>query len=220
MSTRSVGAVLAGVAAVALAARLSVPVPGSPVPQSLQTLAVVLVGAWLGPARGAAALAAYLLVGTLGLPVFADGAAGPAHATGPTAGYFAGFVVATALVGWWVRQGWGTTFASVLAGMVTAHVVILALGWLRLASTLGAPTAFATGVAPFLWGGLVKSGVGALVWVALGPRRGALAPPAGRTLPVTTGVALVGEFDGPPGRAESDGDGAGSRSGTSKKQRG
>ena len=66
MSTRSVGAVLAGVAAVALAARVSVPVPGSAVPQSLQTLAVVLVGASLGPARGATALIAYLLAGALG----------------------------------------------------------------------------------------------------------------------------------------------------------
>ena len=117
MSTRSVGSVLAGVAAVALAARVSVPVPGSPVPQSLQTLAVVLVGAWLGSARGAAALVAYLLAGALGLPVFADGGAGPAYATGPTAGYLAGCVAGAALVGWWVRQSWGTTFARVLAGM-------------------------------------------------------------------------------------------------------
>ena len=191
MSTRSVGTVLAGVAAVALAARVSVPVPGSPVPQSLQTLAVVLVGAWLGPARGATALVAYLLAGTLGLPVFADGTAGIAYTIGPTAGYLAGFVAATGFVGWWVRQRWGKTVASVWAGMAIAHGVILAAGWLRLTWALGAPTAFAAGVAPFLLGGLVKSGVGALLWVALGPRRGVLPPPAGRTLPVTTTAALV-----------------------------
>ena len=214
MSTRSVGTVLAGVAAVALAARVSVPVPGSAVPQSLQTLAVVLVGARLGPARGAAALAAYLLVGALGLPVFADGAAGPAYATGPTAGYLSGFVAGAAFVGWWVRQSWGTTFASVLTGMATAHLVILAVGWLRLASTLGAPTAFATGVAPFLWGGLVKSGVGALVWVALGPSawgaraaRGAdppgqrgSSPGCGSHARIHRGCTTSGEPVGPDGR--------------------
>ena len=83
----------AAVVAVALAAQVSVAIPGSPVPQSLQTLAVVLVGAWLGPVRGGAALILYVAIGAVGAPVFADGAAGAAHLSGPTSGYLAGFVV-------------------------------------------------------------------------------------------------------------------------------
>ena len=63
-------AIAAGVALVAACARVSVPIPGSPVPQSLQTLAVVLVGAVLGPARAALCLIAYVVVGAVGVPVF------------------------------------------------------------------------------------------------------------------------------------------------------
>ena len=87
------------VTALAVSARVSVPVPGSPVPQSLQTLAVVLVGAFLGPVRGGVAIGIYLILGAIGLGVFADGASGYDHLVGPTAGYLIGFVVAAVVVG-------------------------------------------------------------------------------------------------------------------------
>lgn len=166
--TRNFLATLGAAVGVAVAAQVSVPIPGSPVPQSLQTLAVVLVGVAAGPGRGALGVVVYVLMGALGLPVFADGAGGMAHVVGPTAGYLVGFILAAALVGWWVRQPWGIGFLPILAGMVVAHGVILAMGWLRLVPMMGAAAAFSVGVGPFLLGGVVKSAVGAAlarVWL-------------------------------------------------------
>ncbi len=168
------GLSLAGaVVLVALAARVDVPVPGSPVPQSLQTLAVVVVGAWLGPVLGASALALYVLVGALGAPVFADGASGIGVLMGPTAGYLVGFVVGAGIAGLWKGRArtWDAAdlraaFLSATALAVAGHLVILGLGWLRLAVLLGAGPAFTGGVAPFLWGGVAKSLVGAGIVVA------------------------------------------------------
>jgi biotin transport system substrate-specific component len=168
------------VGALALCAQVSVPVPGTPVPQSLQTLAVVLVGAWLGPAPAAGAVLVYIGIGAAGLPVFADGAAGLEHLRGATAGYLAGFVAGAALMGWWVGGHDGesgkalgparrTGFAALFLGAVAAHAVILGLGWARLALMLGAGAAFAGGVAPFVIGGVAKSAVAAAI-VTVGKR--------------------------------------------------
>lgn len=164
-SARDLVLLAAAVVVVAVSARVSVPVPGSPVPQSLQTLAVVLVGAALGARRGGAALALYLLVGAVGVPVFADGAAGAAHLVGPTAGYLVGFVAAAGLVGWGAERGRSTAgFAHTFLLMVLAHVIILVLGWLRLSLEIGSLDALDAGVLPFLWGGVAKSALGAAMW--------------------------------------------------------
>jgi biotin transport system substrate-specific component len=165
---------------VAVSARMSVPVPGSEVPQSLQTLAVVLVGAWLGPRYGGLAAALYLALGAVGLPVYADGAGGAAHLLGPTAGYLVGFVLAAVFVGWGVGVGGarGRLIRAFLV-MALAHLLILALGWLRLSLQIGASEALQTGVLPFLWGGVLKSGVGAAIWWAWDRRRPAVDAQAG-----------------------------------------
>ena len=154
---------MAAVLLIAISARVSVPVPGSEVPQSLQTLAVVLVGAQLGARDGGFAAALYLALGAVGLPVFADGAGGFAHLLGPTAGYLVGFVLAAVLVGWGVGTARGGFLRAFLL-MAAAHLLILGLGSLRLSLQIGAPEALRTGVFPFLWGGVVKSAVGAAVW--------------------------------------------------------
>lgn len=142
---------------VALSARLSVTIPGSPVPQSAQTLAVLIVGALLGARDGTLAVGAYVLAGGLGLPVFSDGAAGWSHLVGPTAGYLVGFIVAAWGVGLLADRGRLGALWSALIAMLAAHAVILALGWLRLAGSLGPVAAFEGGVGPFLIGGIVKS---------------------------------------------------------------
>lgn len=157
----------AGIFAIAVAARVSVSVPGSPVPQSLQTLAIVLVGAWLGPKQGSATLVLYLAAGALGLPVFADGAAGVEHLWGATSGYLAGFVAGGVFVGWAVREAWGARAVGVFGAAIVAHVLILGLGWLRLAAMLGGAAAFTGGVAPFLVGGVAKSLAAAAIWVGV-----------------------------------------------------
>lgn len=150
---------------IAISARLDIPIPGSPVPQSAQTFAVLLVGVWLGARLGAVALFAYLLAGGLGAPVFADGASGWGHLVGPTAGYLVGFLLAATLMGSLSDRGHLSRLPLAIAGMLAGHVVILGLGWARLGAALGPAEAWAQGVAPFLVGGLVKSLVAALLAV-------------------------------------------------------
>jgi biotin transport system substrate-specific component len=173
-------AVLAlAVTALAVSARVSVPVPGSPVPQSLQTLAVVLVGASLGSLRGGLVLALYLLVGAIGMPVFADGAAGVAHLVGPTSGYLVGFVVAAAVVGWGAELA-RAAFLRAFFLMALGHLLILGLGWLRLSFQLGSLGALEAGVLPFLWGGVAKSAAGAAAWTVWHRWRVSHSPPRER----------------------------------------
>lgn len=173
-----------GVVAIALAARVTVTLPGTPVPQSAQTLAVLLVGAALGARTGTWSLAAYLALGGFGVPVFADGGAGWEHLVGPTAGYLLGFVVAAWAVGRMGDLGHLRRVGPALGVMVAAHALILALGWGRLSLVLGPAPAFREGVAPFLLGGVLKSAVAALTVVgiaALRKRRAPEPPPVERS---------------------------------------
>ena len=160
------GMLLLGALAISVGGRLALPLPGAAAPQSAQTLAVLVVGVLLGARCGAASGAIYLLLGAAGLPVFADGAAGPAVLVGPTAGFLLAFPPAAAFAGWWRELGRADRFPLALAGMALAHVGILVLGWARIAVELGAAAAFEAGVRPFLAGAVVKSVVAAVVAAA------------------------------------------------------
>ena len=96
---QSLSMVALGVVIVAGSARVTATVPGVGVPQSAQTLAVLVVGAVLGARDGSLSLVAYVLVGGIGIPVFADGGSGWGHLVGPTAGYLLGFVIAAGAAG-------------------------------------------------------------------------------------------------------------------------
>ena len=146
-----------GVVVVALSARMAATIPGIAVPQSAQTLAVLVVGSLLGARDGALTMTAYLIVGGLGVPVFAEGGSGWAHFAGPTAGYLLGFVAAAGGVGGLADRGLLRRFGPALAFMICGHGLILTLGWMRLTWTLGATAAFWQGVAPFVLGGMLKS---------------------------------------------------------------
>lgn len=148
---------LVAIMVVAVSARFDLAVPGSPVPQSAQTAAVLLVGWALGARDGGSSMLGYVLLGGLGLPVFADGASGWEHLGGPTAGFLLGFLFAAVLVGHLADTGRMTRFGPGVGVMLAGHVVILGLGWARLGVTVGASAGFAQGVAPFLLGGVVKS---------------------------------------------------------------
>jgi biotin transport system substrate-specific component len=168
-------AALAFVGLIALGARVDVAVPGSPVPQSLQTLAVLAAGLALGPRGGLAAGLAYLAAGAVGLPVFSGGASGLVALTGPTAGYLIGFPLAALLVGAGSRRLPGRPvwrMAAVVVGLALAgHALILILGWAGLSLRMGAAPALTAGVTPFLWGMGVKSAALALIApLLLGPR--------------------------------------------------
>ena len=133
----------------------------SGVPITLQTLAVLLAGAALGPWRGAAAVALYLVVGTAGAPIFAGRAGGFSAWAGPTAGFLGGFVLAAFATGWLVRRmrmhGQLTTTGIIGACAVGSLVVLNVIGWgffsLRLHTSLAATVAFAS---PFLAGDIIK----------------------------------------------------------------
>ena len=150
--------------------------PGTDVPQSLQTLAVLLVGCWLGARLGALALVAYVLAGGAGLPVFADGASGWSHLVGSSGGYLVGFVVGAAAIGHYADRGLTRRVPLAFTAMLAGHALILGFGWAWLAQSIGAAAAFSGGVEPFLWGGLAKSLVGCAAAVPLARWADARAP--------------------------------------------
>lgn len=140
---------------IALAAQVAVPMV--PVPMTLQTFAVLLAGAWLGPAWGTLAVLAYLAAGALGLPVFSDGGRGVQALWGPTAGYLWSFPVAAALAGRAARAGWLHPWLTGVALLWALHLLILAVGAAWLARFTGVEAAVRDGAAPFLIGAGVKS---------------------------------------------------------------
>jgi biotin transport system substrate-specific component len=153
--------VLAGTAFLAASAWIEVPMV--PVPMTMQTFAVVLIGAVYGWRLGGATVAAYLAEGAVGLPVFAGGAAGAAHLIGPTGGYLFAFVAVAALVGWCAERGLAGNAVSAFAVMVAGHLAILALGvsWLAALAGMELQQAVAVGATPFLFGMVLKSALAA-----------------------------------------------------------
>jgi biotin transport system substrate-specific component len=158
---RRVFLVLAGT--VFLAASAWIEVPMVPVPMTMQTFAVVLIGAVYGWRLGGATVAAYLAQGAVGLPVFAGGAFGAAHLIGPTGGYLVAFVAVAAAVGWCAERGLAKNAVSAFAVMVAGHLAILALGvaWLATVTGMGLQQAIAVGATPFLFGMVLKSALAA-----------------------------------------------------------
>lgn len=139
--------VAAGTVALAISAKVQVPF--WPVPMTMQTLVVLLIGASFGARLGGITLATYLAQGALGLPVFASGA-GLAYMAGPTGGYLAGFLVAAVAVGWLADRGCGRNVLTTLAAMLLGLVAIYGLGLGWLAAFAGFEKAVAVGLVPFL----------------------------------------------------------------------
>jgi len=149
--------VAAGAALTALLAQVAVPL--YPVPITGQTLAVLLVGATLGAARGAISLALYAVLGIVGLPVFSDYANGVDVILGPTGGYIVGFIVSAALVGWLSERAWERQILKALATFAAGTLVVFAVGlpWLAVALGLDLMQTLNGGLFPFLIGGAIKA---------------------------------------------------------------
>jgi biotin transport system substrate-specific component len=143
--------------ALLLAASAKLQIPFYPVPMTLQTLAVLALGAAFGLRLATATVALYLAEGLVGLPVFAGVGAGPGYMFGPTGGYLAGFLVAAAFVGALTDRGLTRSVTGLALVMSLAHVAIFACGFAWLALALGADKAYALGVAPFYAATLVKT---------------------------------------------------------------
>jgi len=147
---------------IAVCAQISVPMV--PVPMTMQTFAVLLAGAWMGPWRGLSATLLYLAAAWAGLPVLSDARGGLDALTGPTAGYLVMFPVAAGLAGGMGRSGLASRPVAFIAGLCAIHLLVLAVGTAWLAQSIGYSLAIAAGFTPFLVGALVKS---ALVWASL-----------------------------------------------------
>ncbi|WP_395838287.1 biotin transporter BioY [Archangium violaceum] len=163
------GALVLGAALfTALLAQVAIAVPGSPVPITGQTLAVVLTAAALGPVRGMAGQLAYVLLGAVGLPFYSKGASGWAQVFGPTGGYLVGFIPAAFLVGLAARHGFDRLPWKAVPLFLTGQLIILAIGvsWLCVAASLELSTALHKGFLPFLPGGLLKAVIAGL-WTPL-----------------------------------------------------
>ena len=157
---------------VALCAHISVPLYFTPVPLTLQTLAVILIGLTLGPALGASAMVLYLAEGAMGLPVFSPhGPGGIAQLLGPTAGFLFSYPLAAAAAGGVVRAvrlGRSQFPAAVLGGIVASVFIFsMGAGWIALLLHLRPSTAWHMGVAPFLPGELLKIAAAAGAYTTL-----------------------------------------------------
>lgn len=138
-------------------AYLIIPIPGSPVPVVLQNLFVVAAGMLLGPVRGGLAVAIYLLMGAIGLPVFSGGGGGLGHLAGPTGGYLLGFLFAAVAAGA-LSRGKPRLFRDVVAAVV-GMLVVYVVGVPRLKTVLDVSwgAALSVGFFPFLIGDALKA---------------------------------------------------------------
>lgn len=172
---RDVLLTLSAAGAVGLAAQIAVPVPGSPVPITGQTFAVLLAGAALGAARGAAGMLIYLLAGVLGVPWFAAGASGWPSAT---AGYLIGFVLAAALTGQLAALGADRRPLNTIGLMAAGNALIYLVGvpWLAFSTGIDMVAALDAGLVPYVLGDAVKTLLAAAllpgVWVLVDRRAG------------------------------------------------
>ncbi|MGH2418742.1 MAG: biotin transporter BioY [Candidatus Limnocylindria bacterium] len=152
---RDVALVLAAAALTGIAAQISVPLPFTPVPISLQTLTVLLAGAALGPMRGGMAMLLYLVAGMVGVPWFSEQRSGIDF---PSFGYIVGFVLAAVVVGALARRGADRTVVGTVGLMIAGNLLIYVLGVAWLASSLGVTLirALELGAIPFLVGDGLK----------------------------------------------------------------
>jgi len=164
------GAVVLGTLFLALSSYIEVPM--IPVPMTMQTFAVTLVGALYGWRLGAITIVAWLMEAAAGLPVLAGGASGIAHFAGPTGGYLISFPIAGAVVGWLAERGWnGSRVLLAFLAMLIGNALCLVLGAAWLSTLIGVEKAILLGVAPFALGGILKSALAAAVLRVLPGRR-------------------------------------------------
>lgn len=145
--------ILCGSALLGLSAQIAI---GWPVPFTMQTFAVLMIGALFGARLGSLTVLAYLIEGAAGLPVFSLGRGGMPILLGPTGGYLFGFIAAAYVVGWLAQNRWDRRILTTIAAMLIGNLVIYSFGFLWLASIVGLKNALITGIYPFIAGDLIK----------------------------------------------------------------
>ncbi|WP_338676683.1 biotin transporter BioY [Streptomyces sp. SCSIO 30461] len=171
--TKDIALVVGGAVLTGVAAQISLPVPGSPVPVTGQTFAALLVGTALGARRGFLALALYAVAGVAGMPWFAGASSGYAM---PSFGYILGMLLAATVVGALARRGADRSVPRTAGAMVLGSAIIYAVGvpYLALATGMTFGKAVSLGLLPFLVGDALKAALamGALpaAWKLIGRR--------------------------------------------------
>lgn len=171
---RHVALIVIGALFIALTANVTIPVPGTPVPITGQTLSVLLVGGALGFRRGLLAVTLYLVLGFF-LPVYADHNHGVATIAaihqgslvlGATGGYLVGFLLAGGFVGRLAELGWDRHLGGAIAAMMIGNLLIYLVGlpWLALALHLSPAEAIAEGLTPFVLGDAVKLAIAGVLF--------------------------------------------------------
>lgn len=153
-----VALVIGGIAFLGLMAQIAVPVPGSPVPVTGQTLGALLLGSAYGASLGFTTFASYLIIGFLGAPVFASGAHGLTRITGATGGYLVGMLLASLITGYLAGRKWDQKVATVVPTMILGDLVIFSAGlfWLHHSIHATWATTFKLGFTPFILGEVIK----------------------------------------------------------------
>jgi biotin transport system substrate-specific component len=166
--------VVGGIGFIALLAQISIPVPGSPVPVTGQTLAVLLIGTTYGARLGLLTFASYLLAGIAGAPIFAHSATsanhGIARLTGATGGYLVGMLVASLLLGYLADRKADQKFKTSFPALLLGDLIIFTFGltWLHASLDMSWSATFKAGFTPFILGEALKIAITAtslpLVW--------------------------------------------------------
>ena len=166
--------VAAGVAFISLLAQIAIPVPGSPVPVTGQTLAVLLIGTTYGARLGVLTFATYLLAGVAGAPIFAPSATSANHGIdrliGATGGYLVGMLVASLVLGHLADRKADQKFRTSFPALLLGDAIIFTFGllWLQQTLDLSWSKTIAAGFTPFILGEALKIAITAtslpLVW--------------------------------------------------------
>jgi len=150
--------IVGGTLGLAALAQIAVPVPGSPVPVTGQTLGLLILGTTYGSSLGFITFATYILVGVAGAPVFANGGHGLDRIVGPTGGYLIGMLVATFVLGQFARFHLDQKFLTALPSMLAGTVITFTFGvvWLHQYTGQSWSWTFAAGLTPFVVGEILK----------------------------------------------------------------
>lgn len=155
----------------ALGAYIRIPVPGSPVPITLQTLFVILSGAIIGKRLGLFSQFAYVVLGCAGFSIFQGPACGLPYLAGPTGGYLIGFIVAAYAVGALTASGRGGLYRTI-AAFAAGSLIIYTFGaiWLICLYRMDIPAAICAGILPFIPGDIAKTILACLIYSAISQR--------------------------------------------------
>lgn len=169
LSTREL--VLAGLFAAIISILSQFTIPLGTIPLTLQTFAVGFAVTLLGKKTGTIAVLIYLLLGLIGLPVFAGGNAGFAVLFGPTGGFLIGFIFSAFTTGWILEKTHLNFFNAILANLVGTFITLLfGAAWLKVSGSMTWTGAFAAGLIPFILPSIIKAFAVGYLAVLIGRR--------------------------------------------------